>query len=55
MKKELKACLQHMVDSESYRWICKATYSLDPQPIRSQRTFQIEEEQQITAVQDSVG
>lgn len=48
-KKELKASLHHMVDTESYRWICKATYSLDPQPIRSQRLFQSE-----TTVPDSV-
>lgn len=49
---DLKECLAHMVNTESYRWICKATYSLDPKPIRSERNFDIEAEK--TFVADSV-
>ena len=52
--KGLKESLNYMVDTESYRWICKATYSLDPKPIRSERNFEIEPEKEKTFVQDSV-
>ena len=41
-----------MVETESYRWICKATYSLDPKPLRSERNFEVEQEQNF--VPDSV-
>lgn len=51
-KKGLDECLDHMIETESYRWICKATYSLDPQPIRSQRNFEIEPE--VSSIPDSV-
>ena len=49
-EKGLDESLAHMVQTESYRWICKATYSLDPQPLRSQRIYEAER----TEVQDSV-
>lgn len=52
-KKGLKESLDYMVETESYRWICRASYSLSPQPIRSQRNFELEEEEPST-VQDSV-
>ena len=51
-KNGLDECLDHMVQTESYRWICKATYSLCPEPIRSQRICDLEPE--INTVQDSV-
>lgn len=51
-KKGLKESLEYMVENESYRWICKATYSLSPKPIRSQRIFNVEPE--TSKVQDSV-
>lgn len=52
IKKGLKESLEHMVETESYRWICMATYSLSPKPLRSQRT--LEKEQEPTTVNDSV-
>lgn len=51
-RKCLKKSLEHMVDSESYRWICRATYSLSPKAVRSQRNFEMDSEP--TFVQDSV-
>ena len=53
-KKGLKESLHHMVETESYRWISKATYSLNPQPIRSQRTTELEPEAEASCIQDSV-
>ena len=53
-KQTLRESFDYMVDTESYRWICRATYSLSPQPIRSQRNFELEEEEEPTTVQDSV-
>ena len=50
----LKECLDHMIETESYRWICKATYSINPQPIRSERNFERESQSETTFVQDSV-
>lgn len=49
-KKGIKESLDHMIETESYRWICNATYSLDPQPLRSQRN----NEEETTVVPDSV-
>lgn len=51
-KEGLKESYEYMVETESYRWICKATYSLSPKPIRSQRTFEIEPEK--SKIPDSV-
>lgn len=48
--KGLKESLAYMVENESYRWISSYTYSLDPQPLRSERTLEKEQ----TTVQDSV-
>ena len=48
-RKGIKECLDYMVDTESYRWICRATYSLVPQTLRSERL-----ETEKTFVQDSV-
>ena len=53
-KKTLNDSLDYMVDTESYRWICKATYSLSPKPLRSQRSFVEEDGTEKTTVQDSV-
>ena len=53
-KEGLKESLDFMVATESYRWICKATYSLNPQPIRSQRICEIEPEKEKSMVQDTV-
>lgn len=43
-KKGLKESLAYMVETESYRWICKATYSLNPKSIRSERNFDVDSE-----------
>ena len=51
-RKSLKDSLDHMIDTESYRWICRATYSLDPKPLRSQRSFNMDNEP--TFMADSV-
>ena len=48
--KGLKETLQFMIDSESYRWICRATYSLSPEPLRPCTERNSEE----NVVQDSV-
>ena len=50
--KGLKESLDHMVETESYRWICRATYSLCPEPIRPNRTQEMDSD--TNCVQDSV-
>ena len=51
-EKGLKESLEFMIRTESYRWIRKATYSMSPKPIRSQRNVQVESE--TSFVPDSV-
>lgn len=51
-KKTLHDSLDYMVETECYRWICNTTYSLSPKPIRSQRTYEKEPDENV--VQDSV-
>lgn len=51
-RKGLAECLEYMVETESYRWICNATYSIDPKPLHSQRTVEVEP--QTTIVEDTV-
>ena len=38
-KKELDACLQHMITTESYRLLSKWTYELFPKPLRGRPDF----------------
>lgn len=45
-RKGLKECLEYMVERESYRWLCKTTYSLSPKPIRSERIYEEEGEEE---------
>lgn len=52
-KKSLKESLEYMIATESYRWICNATYSLSPKPLRSQRSLRTKAEKK-EVVADSV-
>lgn len=38
-KKTLKACLKHMIETESYRFLSKWTYEVLPKPLRGHPDF----------------